>query len=98
MQSFLFICLIFLVSKTGGSARRVAGPSPARPASTARSVTPTATTGGLPGLSAADLQRMLDDDNDASFLNQVLQNPTMIQMMHNIMSNPRSMNQVCCVR
>jgi ubiquilin len=90
-----------LVSKlelTGGSARGAARPSPASPASNARSATPTATTGGVPGLSSADLQSMLGDGNDASFLNQVLQNPTMMQMMQNIMSNPQSMNQVCCVR
>jgi ubiquilin len=95
------LLLHFLVSKlelTGGSARGAARPSPAIPASNARSVTPTATTGGMPGLSSADLQSMLGDGNDASFLNQVLQNPTMMQMMQNIMSNPQSMNQVCCVR
>jgi ubiquilin len=90
MRSFLFFVSYFWYLKlelTGGSARGAARLSPARPASTARSVKPTATTGDLLGLSAADLQNMLDDDNDASFLNQVLQNPTMIQMMHNVMSN-----------
>jgi ubiquilin len=37
---------------------------------------------------------MLGGGADASFLSQVLQNPTMMQMMQNIMSNPQSMNQV----
>jgi len=37
---------------------------------------------------------MLGGGSDASFLNQVLQNPTMMQMMQNIMSNPESMNQL----
>ncbi|KAL5209777.1 hypothetical protein ABZP36_005400 [Zizania latifolia] len=61
------------------------------PVSNARS----ATTGGLGGLSSADLGGMLQGGgSDASFLSQVLQNPTMMQMMQNIMSNPQSMNQL----
>ncbi|GJN09198.1 hypothetical protein PR202_ga27181 [Eleusine coracana subsp. coracana] len=78
-------------STNGGSAR---GAARTAPASNTRSAAPT--TGGLPGLSSApaDLRSMLGDGNDPSFLGQVLQNPTMMQMMQNIMSNPQSMNQL----
>ncbi|KQK23813.1 ubiquitin domain-containing protein DSK2a [Brachypodium distachyon] len=76
-------------SANAGPAQGAARPSPA---SNARS----ATSGGLGlgGLGSADLGNMLGGGSDASFLNQVLQNPTMMQMMQNIMSNPQSMNQL----
>ncbi|KAM0919770.1 hypothetical protein ACQ4PT_007934 [Festuca glaucescens] len=72
------------------SANAGAAQGAARPAPAARS----ATSGGLGGLGSADLGSMLGGGSDASFLNQVLQNPTMMQMMQNIMSNPQSMNQL----
>ncbi|XP_051183458.1 ubiquitin domain-containing protein DSK2a [Lolium perenne] len=72
-------------SANAGAAQGAARPTPA-----ARS----ATSGGLGGLGSADLGSMLGGGSDASFLNQVLQNPTMMQMMQNIMSNPQSMNQL----
>ncbi|KAF7062165.1 hypothetical protein CFC21_068795 [Triticum aestivum] len=62
----------------------------ARPSAAARS----ATSGGLGGLGSADLGSMLGGGSDASLLNQVLQNPAMMQMMQNIMSNPQTMNQL----
>ncbi|KAF0912262.1 hypothetical protein E2562_013946 [Oryza meyeriana var. granulata] len=74
-------------STTAGAAQGATRPSPV---TNARS----ATTGGLGGLSSADLGGMLGGGSDASFLSQVLQNPTMMQMMQNIMSNPQSMNQL----
>uniref|UniRef100_A0ACD5TU45 Uncharacterized protein n=1 Tax=Avena sativa TaxID=4498 RepID=A0ACD5TU45_AVESA len=72
------------------SANAGAAQGAARPAPAARN----ATSGGLGGLGSADLGSMLGGGSDASFLNQVLQNPTMMQMMQNIMSNPESMNQL----
>ncbi|RLN18136.1 ubiquitin domain-containing protein DSK2a-like [Panicum miliaceum] len=72
-----------------GSAQGAARPPPASNTNT-RSATP----GGLGGLGSADLGSMLGGGADASFLSQVLQNPTMMQMMQNIMSNPQSMNQL----
>uniref|UniRef100_A0A0D9VP57 Ubiquitin-like domain-containing protein n=1 Tax=Leersia perrieri TaxID=77586 RepID=A0A0D9VP57_9ORYZ len=74
-------------SATAGPAQGATRPSPV---TNARS----ATTGGLGGLSSADLGGMLGGGSDASFLSQVFQNPTMMQMMQNIMSNPQSMNQL----
>ncbi|XBH87551.1 hypothetical protein VPH35_074978 [Triticum aestivum] len=62
----------------------------ARPSAAARS----ATSGGLGGLGSADLGSMLGGGSDASLLNQVIQNPAMMQMMQNIMSNPQTMNQL----
>ena len=50
--------------------------------------------GGLGGLGSADLGSMLGGSADASFLNQMLQNPAMMQMMQSIMSDPQTMNQV----
>ena len=50
--------------------------------------------GGLGGLGSADLGSMLGGSPDASFLNQMLQNPAMMQMMQSIMSDPQTMNQV----
>ncbi|CAM0870500.1 unnamed protein product [Alopecurus aequalis] len=72
------------------SANAGAAQGAARPAPAARSPA----SGGLGGLGSADLGSMLGGGADASFLNQVLQNPTMMQMMQNIMSNPESMNQL----
>lgn len=54
----------------------------------------TGATGGLGGLGSADLGGMLGGSPDASILSQLLQNPAMMQMVQNIMSDPQSMNQV----
>ena len=54
----------------------------------------TGAAGGLGGLGSADLGSMLGGPPDASHLSQMLQNPAMMQMMQNIMSDPQSMNQV----
>ncbi|CAL4928863.1 unnamed protein product [Urochloa decumbens] len=72
---------------SAGSAQGTARPPPASNTNI-RSATP----GGLGGLGSADLGSI--GGSDASFLSQVLQNPTMMQMMQNIMSNPQSMNQL----
>ncbi|CAN6302431.1 unnamed protein product [Urochloa humidicola] len=72
-----------------GSAQGAARPPPA-----SNTNTRSATAGGLGGLGSADLGSVLGGGSDASFLSQVLQNPTMMQMMQNIMSNPQSMNQL----
>jgi ubiquilin len=86
--AFILILFCYLRTKsTAGAAQGAARPAPA-----ARSPA----SGGLGGLGSADLGSMLGGGADASFLNQVLQNPTMMQMMQNIMSNPQSMNQVHC--
>jgi ubiquilin len=53
-----------------------------------------ATGGGPGGLGSPDLGSMLGGAPDASILNQMLQNPAMMQMMQNIMSDPQTMNQV----
>nr|CCI55438.1 PH01B031C15.21 [Phyllostachys edulis] len=74
-------------STNAGAAQGAARPSPA---SNARSPT----IGGLGGLGSADLGSMLGGGSDASSLSQVLQNPTMMQMMQNIMSNPQSVSQL----
>jgi ubiquilin len=50
--------------------------------------------GGVGGLGSADLSSLLGGPPDASHLSQMLQNPAMMQMMQNIMSDPQSMNQV----
>ncbi|CAN6294434.1 unnamed protein product [Urochloa humidicola] len=50
--------------------------------------------GGLGGLGSPDLGSMLGGSPDASFLNQMLQNPAMMQMMQSIMSDPQTMNQL----
>uniref|UniRef100_A0A804LD15 Ubiquitin domain-containing protein DSK2b n=2 Tax=Zea mays TaxID=4577 RepID=A0A804LD15_MAIZE len=63
------------------------------PATNTRSTT----AGGPGGLGSADFGSTLGASgggSDATFLTQVLQNPTMMQMMQNIMSNPQSMNQL----
>ncbi|KAG8083942.1 hypothetical protein GUJ93_ZPchr0010g7924 [Zizania palustris] len=56
--------------------------------------TGTGAAGGLGGLGSADLGSMLGGSPDSSPLNQILQNPAMMQMMQNIMSDPQSMNQL----
>jgi ubiquilin len=56
--------------------------------------TGTGATGGLGGLGSADLGSLLGGSPDSSSLSQILQNPVMMQMMQNIMSDPQSMNQV----
>ncbi|CAD6201809.1 unnamed protein product [Miscanthus lutarioriparius] len=77
----------------GPNAGSAQGAARSPPASNTRSTT----AGGLGGLGSADLGSMLGASgggSDATFLTQVLQNPTMMQMMQNIMSNPQSMNQL----
>ncbi|KAF6984036.1 hypothetical protein CFC21_002099 [Triticum aestivum] len=54
----------------------------------------TGAAGGLGGLGSADLGSMLGGPPDAALLSQMLQNPAMMQMMQNIMSDPQSMNQL----
>lgn len=54
----------------------------------------TGAAGGLGGLGSADLGSMLGGPPDAALLSQMLQNPAMMQMMQNIMSDPQAMNQV----
>ncbi|XP_040383998.1 ubiquitin domain-containing protein DSK2a-like isoform X2 [Oryza brachyantha] len=56
--------------------------------------TGTGATGGLGGLGSADLGSLLGGSPDSSSLSQILQNPAMMQMMQNIMSDPQSMNQL----
>jgi len=56
--------------------------------------TGTGAPGGLGGLGSADLSSLLGGPPDASHLSQMLQNPAMMQMMQNIMSDPQSMNQL----
>lgn len=90
----VIVCIIVLSLKsTAGSAQ---GTARSPPASNTRSTSTTA--GGLGGLGSADLGSILGASGgggpDATFLTQVLQNPTMMQMMQNLMSNPQSMNQV----
>nr|CAB3500266.1 unnamed protein product [Digitaria exilis] len=50
--------------------------------------------GGLGGLGSPDLGSMLGGSPDASILNQMLQNPAMMQMMQSILSDPQTMNQL----
>ncbi|KAL6642758.1 hypothetical protein ACP70R_020939 [Stipagrostis hirtigluma subsp. patula] len=54
----------------------------------------TGVAGGLGGLGSPDLESMLGGSPDASLLNQMLQNPAMMQMMQSIMSDPQTMNQL----
>lgn len=41
----------------------------------------------------SELERMADGMPDPSFVNQLLQNPAIIQMMQSFLSNPQFMNQ-----
>jgi hypothetical protein len=54
----------------------------------------TGSAGGLGGSGSPDLGSMLGGSPDVSPFSQMLQNPAMIQMMQNIMSDPQTMNQV----
>ncbi|KAL6642759.1 hypothetical protein ACP70R_020940 [Stipagrostis hirtigluma subsp. patula] len=54
----------------------------------------TGAAGGLGGLGSPDMGSMLGGSPDASLLNQMLQNPAMMQMMQSIMSDPQTMNQL----
>uniref|UniRef100_A0A453J2S3 Ubiquitin-like domain-containing protein n=2 Tax=Aegilops tauschii subsp. strangulata TaxID=200361 RepID=A0A453J2S3_AEGTS len=84
--AFILVLFCYLrLKSTAGAAQGAA-----RPSAAARS----ATSGGLGGLGSADLGSMLGGGSDASLLNQVIQNPAMMQMMQNIMSNPQTMNQL----
>ncbi|RRT79236.1 hypothetical protein B296_00022837 [Ensete ventricosum] len=48
---------------------------------------------GLGGLGLPDLERMAGGMPDPSLLNQLLQNPAIMQMMQSLVSNPQFMNQ-----
>ena len=50
---------------------------------------------GLGGFGLPELERMAGGVPDPSFLNQLLQNPAIMQMMQSLLSNPQFMNQVC---
>uniref|UniRef100_A0A804R4M4 Ubiquitin domain-containing protein DSK2b n=1 Tax=Zea mays TaxID=4577 RepID=A0A804R4M4_MAIZE len=54
----------------------------------------TGSAGGLGGSGSPDLGSMLGGSPDVSPFSQMLQNPAMIQMMQNIMSDPQTMNQL----
>ncbi|XP_064992965.1 ubiquitin domain-containing protein DSK2a-like isoform X1 [Musa acuminata AAA Group] len=49
---------------------------------------------GLGGLGLPDLERMAGGMPDPSVMNQLLQNPAIMQMMQSLLSNPQFMNQV----
>ncbi|KAJ8501357.1 hypothetical protein OPV22_011909 [Ensete ventricosum] len=49
---------------------------------------------GLGGPGLPELERMAGGMPDPSFLNQLLQNPAIMQMMQSLLSNPQFMNQV----
>ncbi|XP_009408185.2 ubiquitin domain-containing protein DSK2b isoform X4 [Musa acuminata AAA Group] len=49
---------------------------------------------GLGGFGLPELERMAGGVPDPSFLNQLLQNPAIMQMMQSLLSNPQFMNQV----
>nr|XP_009408183.1 PREDICTED: ubiquitin domain-containing protein DSK2a isoform X2 [Musa acuminata subsp. malaccensis] len=49
---------------------------------------------GLGGFGLPELERMAGGVPDPSFLNQLLQNPAIMQMMQSLLSNPEFMNQV----
>ncbi|CAD5170504.1 unnamed protein product [Musa acuminata subsp. malaccensis] len=56
-----------------------------------------ASTPGAPvlnGLGSLDLENMVGRMQDSSVLSQVLQNPAMMQMMQNLLSDPQYVNQV----
>ncbi|THU65738.1 hypothetical protein C4D60_Mb05t06800 [Musa balbisiana] len=56
-----------------------------------------ASTPGAPvlnGLGSLDLENMVGRMQDSSLLSQVLQNPAMMQMMQNLLSDPQYVNQV----
>ncbi|KAK9129241.1 hypothetical protein Sjap_009728 [Stephania japonica] len=50
--------------------------------------------GGLSGLGIPDMERLLSGMPDFSQFNQFMQNPAMLQMMQNFMSDPQYMNQI----
>ncbi|KAB1223567.1 Ubiquitin domain-containing protein DSK2b [Morella rubra] len=49
---------------------------------------------GLGGLGLPDMEHMVNGVPDAAGLNQFLQNPTVFQMMQNLLSNPQYTNQI----
>ncbi|KAK4430359.1 Ubiquitin domain-containing protein DSK2b [Sesamum alatum] len=50
--------------------------------------------GGLDGFGLQDSGHILGSMLDFSSFNQLMQNPTMSQMMHSLLSNPQDMNQI----
>lgn len=94
------------LEQTGGSPAPNANPLP-NPWSNATGAAPVANTratsgdtrspgiAGLGGLNnLQDMDRMLGGLPDPSSLNQILQNPAMMQWMQSLMSNPQFMNQM----
>lgn len=80
----------FLLNQAGGTQTNSA---------TAQSIPPgAARTPGIGGLGSfgnlPEVERMLSGVQDSSVLNQVVQNPDMMQMMQSLLSNPQYMNQV----
>ncbi|KAL0463755.1 UNVERIFIED_CONTAM: Ubiquitin domain-containing protein DSK2b [Sesamum latifolium] len=71
------------VLQTNSSAR-------SNPVGDARPTSP----GGFDGLGLQDSGHILGSMPDFSSFNQLLQNPTMSQMMHSLLSNPQYMNQI----
>ncbi|XP_043707931.1 ubiquitin domain-containing protein DSK2a-like [Telopea speciosissima] len=49
---------------------------------------------GLGGLGLPEMERMLSGTQDASSMNQFLQNPAVSQIMQSLLSNPQYMNQI----
>lgn len=50
--------------------------------------------GGVGGRGFPDFERMLGSMPDLTSFNQLMQNPTISQMMRNLLSTPQYMNQV----
>lgn len=70
----------------------------AAPAANTRATSGDTRSPGIAGLggfnNVQDMDRMLGGLPDPSSLNQILQNPAMMQWMQSLMSNPQFMNQV----
>lgn len=70
----------------------VAGGS--QPVNARSTATSAPTTPGLNGLGSLDFENMVGRMPDSSMLSQVLQNPAMMQMTQNLLSDPQYVNQV----
>ncbi|WOK98411.1 hypothetical protein Cni_G07122 [Canna indica] len=78
-------------SRTGAAQTTNSRPAPApAPAGDGRSTG----VAGLGGLGLPELESMTGGMPDPSMMNQLLQNPAIMQMMQSLMSNPQFMNQV----
>ncbi|ONK79830.1 uncharacterized protein A4U43_C01F10560 [Asparagus officinalis] len=71
-----------------------AGGTPANNTRSTASEPRTPGVAGLGGLGMPELERMTGDMPDPSFLNQLMQNPAITQMMQSVLSNPQYMNQI----